>query len=464
MLNHNYAILLAGGQGSRFWPLSRTLEPKQFLAFNENETLFEQTLERIKPLIPPQNIFVATSHLYKYQISQLLLSRNIPLENIIFETESRNTAPCIGAAVKLISLKDSLARVCILPCDHMIKNRARFLALLKKAFDYARENLVILGIPPERAATGYGYIKIAKKTDSRGLFGVERFLEKPDLTKAKVFLKDKRYFWNAGIFIASCRVFLEEYRKNLASLYSQIAKIESSEKINWKKMPSISFDYGILEKAKNVLMLKADNLGWSDLGSWQAWDQMLKKDRNGNSLIGDVINLGSSNTTILAKSRLVASIGLNDLIVIDSPDAILITKKDKSEEVKKIVENLRSNSRQEYYYHRTVKRPWGSYTVLDTGRGFKVKLVEVAPHKSLSLQMHRKRSEHWVVVEGKARIVRGKKCTNLNSNESTFIPLACVHRLINPGDSILRIVEVQAGHFLEESDIVRLKDDFGRGK
>ncbi len=504
MPNHNYAVLLAGGQGSRFWPQSRTLEPKQFLSLHENDSLFAQTVSRIKPLIPAKNIFIVTSDLYRNQIIEFVSPLNIPQENIICEPSPKNTAPSIGLAVRLISLRFPDARVCVLPCDHMINHANQFRAALNKAFNLCDERLVVFGIPPYRPATGYGYIKVkrlakpgqipsclAKRGESsswlsqrngrglppkitmiernlspREIYEVEKFLEKPDLATAKKFVKNKGYFWNSGIFVGSCRKFLSDFKIHLPSVYKQLTKINVAGDINpvWDNISAISFDYGILEKSHSLLMLKADNLGWSDLGSWQAWDEILPKDNKGNALIGDIINLGSRNVTVLGKDHLIATIGLNDLIVVDTPDALLITKKDKSEEVKKVVDILKANKRPEHYFHRTVKRPWGSYTVLDRGEGFKIKLVEVKTGCSLSLQLHKKRSEHWVVVEGKAKIVKGKKSYYVNSNESTFIPVSCIHRLTNVGNSVLKIVEVQTGTYLEEDDIVRLKDDFGRDK
>jgi mannose-1-phosphate guanylyltransferase/mannose-6-phosphate isomerase len=296
------------------------------------------------------------------------------------------------------------------------------------------------------------------------VYRVERFTEKPDRKTAQGFLKSGLFFWNSGIFVGSVSVFLNEFKTHLPALYSQLRRIQQAQDIEkaWNRVQAVSFDYGVLEKSRNILMLKAQGLGWSDLGSWQAWDELLKKDSQGNSLGQDVISLKNKNLTVLGKNRLVAAIGLEDIIVIDTPDALLITKKDRSEEVKKVVDVLRRTKRQEHYYHRTVKRPWGSYTVLDMGRGFKIKLVEVKPRSALSLQYHRKRSEHWVVVEGQAKIIKRKKSIYLNANESTFIPLSCTHRITNPKDTWLRIVEVQAGSYLEEDDIVRLKDYFGR--
>ncbi|RJO63989.1 MAG: mannose-1-phosphate guanylyltransferase/mannose-6-phosphate isomerase [Candidatus Omnitrophota bacterium] len=467
MSRHNFAILLAGGQGSRFWPLSRTLEPKQFLSLHVNGSLFEQTVLRIRPLIPAENIFIVTSQLYRFQVLEYIAVLKIPVANVIFEPEAKNTSASICAGVQLVYAKDRLARVCVLPCDHLIGKKKWFLSLLQKAFRVCEDSLVVFGIPPTRPATGYGYIKAAREPLHKSrvmVYRVERFTEKPDRKTAQGFLKSGLFFWNSGIFVGSVSVFLNEFKTHLPALYSQLRRIQQAQDIEkaWNRVQAVSFDYGVLEKSRNILMLKAQGLGWSDLGSWQAWDELLKKDSQGNSLGQDVISLKNKNLTVLGKNRLVAAIGLEDIIVIDTPDALLITKKDRSEEVKKVVDVLRRTKRQEHYYHRTVKRPWGSYTVLDMGRGFKIKLVEVKPRSALSLQYHRKRSEHWVVVEGQAKIIKRKKSIYLNANESTFIPLSCTHRITNPKDTWLRIVEVQAGSYLEEDDIVRLKDYFGR--
>lgn len=463
--NHKYAVLLAGGEGSRFWPKSRTLEPKQFLCLHEEECLFEQALNRIKDFVKPQNIFIATSELYRHNILEFTSRFSIPIENIVFEPEGKNTAPCIALVTQLIHIRDPFAQICIFPCDHLIQNKNKFIALLDRAFSVTKDNLVIFGIPPHRPATGYGYIKIKKhKSKIKGIYEVDRFLEKPDLKTAKVFIKDKRYFWNSGIFAGSSAQFLEAIKKCLPGLHSQIIKVKKPSDINkiWKSISPISFDYGVLEKTSGLLMLPAGGLGWSDMGSWQAWDELVPKDKEGNKFIADAINLGSKNITVLGSHHLIATIGVENLIVVDTPDALLITKKDRTEDVRKIVDILKENKRQEHYFHRTVRRPWGHYTVLDIGSGFKIKLVEVKPNKSLSLQFHKKRHEHWVVVDGRAEIVKNKKKYFVDSNQSTYIPASCIHRIKNPLNSILKIVEVQTGDYLEEDDIIRLKDDFGR--
>ncbi|MFA5099686.1 MAG: mannose-1-phosphate guanylyltransferase/mannose-6-phosphate isomerase [Candidatus Omnitrophota bacterium] len=498
MANHNFAVLLAGGQGSRFWPQSRTLEPKQFLSLHQDKSLFEQTIVRIIRLVPAQNIFIATSDLYRSQITELVKAFNIPEQNLIYEPDGRNTAPSIAVSAMLIHRRDPRSRIAVLPCDHLIKNKNRFLQLLKKAFALCDEKLVIFGIPPTRPATGYGYIQANRhceepasrhcekpkatkrpRANARGsaepfrgeanlrnaVFSVKRFTEKPDLKTAQKFVQSGEYYWNGGIFVGSSTVFLQGFKDFLPQIYKSLHKIKISGDIAkiWRKVPSISFDYGILEKNKGLAMISASGLGWSDLGSWQAWDELLPKDKDGNVMKADVVNIGSKNITVVGSTRLIATIGLDDLVIVDTPDAVLITKKDKTEDVKKIVDTLKVNKRQEHYVHKTAKRPWGSYTVLDMGDGFKVKQVEVKPGHALSLQYHKKRSEHWVVVEGTAKIVRGRKSYIFEANESTYIPVGCVHRLCNPSkNAVLRIIEVQAGRYLEEDDIVRLKDDFGR--
>ncbi|MCX7927098.1 MAG: mannose-1-phosphate guanylyltransferase/mannose-6-phosphate isomerase [Candidatus Omnitrophica bacterium] len=468
MLKHTYAILLAGGQGSRFWPLSRTLEPKQFLTLDHNKSLFEQTIQRVLPVISPQNIYIATSELYRFSILELACYFGIPQSNIIFENEGKNTAPSVGVGVALIHCRDPQAKIAVLPCDHRIQNKKRFLKILRNALELTEQNLVILGIPPTRAATGYGYIQIGQEVDKqKKAFFVKRFTEKPDFEKAKAFLKSGCFFWNSGIFIGKSEVFLREYKKNLPKLFYLLHKISNSSDIEkiWPEVEPISFDYGILEKTADVIVLVAEDLGWSDLGSWQSWDEILPKDKKGNFFKADVINIDSKNTTVFGQGRLIAAIGLDNVIIVDTADATLITKKDRSEEVKKIVDTLKKQGRNEYYEHKTVKRPWGSYTVLEVGDGFKVKAVEVKPGCSLSLQYHKKRSEHWVVVEGIAKITKGKRNYFYYANQSTYIPSGCVHRLENPHKSLpLKIIEVQTGKYLEEDDIVRIKDNFGRCK
>ncbi|MGE5308325.1 MAG: mannose-1-phosphate guanylyltransferase, partial [Deltaproteobacteria bacterium] len=322
MRPHVYAVLLAGGQGSRFWPQSRTIEPKQFLCLHGDMTLFEGTVCRIKPLVSPRNIYVATSELYRSQITEMLKKAGIPVENLICEPEGKNTAPCIAAACRLIALRDKEARICVLPCDHLIRNPGAFVRVLGQAVDGCGDSLVVFGIQPERAATGYGYIKVRKRGKGTGIFrAVERFCEKPDLATARTFLRDGGYYWNSGVFVGAAKVFMEEFRAHQPALYGAMMRSRSLDDImkGWKSIKPVSFDYGILEKTRRIRMLVARDLGWSDLGSWQAWDELLEKDADGNSIKGDVINVGSTNTTVWSHKRLVAAIGLDDLIVVDTP-------------------------------------------------------------------------------------------------------------------------------------------------
>ncbi|MBU1523558.1 MAG: mannose-1-phosphate guanylyltransferase/mannose-6-phosphate isomerase [Candidatus Omnitrophica bacterium] len=475
--NHNYAVILAGGMGSRFWPLSRSLEPKQFLSIFGPNSLFHETISRIKTTIRPENIFIITNQLYFPEIFNYTSIFKIPRSNIVFEPEGKNTAASIAVANRLINLIDSEAKVLVLPSDHLIKNNKGFRSLLRYVFSEAsvKNNLVVFGIAPDYAAQGYGYIKIQNakftlkgtgKMQNYNIYRVEKFVEKPDVGRANRFFKDKRYFWNSGMFFGSVRVFLDKIKENLPATYRLISQVYESGDIKaiWKDIKSISFDYGVLEKTKDILMIPVLNLGWSDLGTWSSLDKVLPKDKSANTIKADAIVSESKNITVLGKDRLIACLGLENLIVVDTPDALLIARKDRSEEVKKVVERLKKDNRQEVQTHRTVKRPWGSFTVLDKGLGFKIKVVEVLPKKALSLQKHSRRSEHWVVVEGKAKITKGRKVFYINVNESTFIPQNSTHRLENPTDCLLRIVEVQSGHYLEEDDITRIKDDFERNR
>ncbi len=461
--SNHYAVILAGGHGSRFWPLSRVLEPKQFISFLHDKSLFEKTITRVKRFIKPDNIYIVTGELYRFTIGNLAKQSRIPNTNIIFEPEGKNTSASIAVAARIISVRDARANMCVLPCDNSIKNQDRFADLLKKTLRSCQDKIIIFGITPHRPATGYGYIEAGRRV-IKSMFKVNRFCEKPDLKTAKAFLKKNNYFWNSGIFVGKVSVVLDELKMHLPGLFNQLKNIRFSNQINriWNKLPAISFDYAVLEKTEHLDMVKASGLGWSDLGSWQSWDELLKKDKDGNLFEGDVMNIDNKNTTVVANNRLIAAIGLENIIVIDTPDALLITKKDRSEDVKFVVAKLKKKGRREEYEHRTVKRPWGEYTVLDTGLGFKVKLVVVYPGMSLSLQYHRKRSEHWVVVEGLARINKGKEVFDLHANKSTYVPMGCIHRLSNLGKKSLKLIEVQAGRFLSEDDIVRLKDNFGR--
>jgi mannose-1-phosphate guanylyltransferase/mannose-6-phosphate isomerase len=355
------------------------------------------------------------------------------------------------------------------------------------------DHLVTFGIKPSRPETGYGYIKVdhSSKIQVKGLVKVERFVEKPDLETAKNYIADGSYFWNSGIFIWKTSRILSEIQKHLPVLYKILKEIEGllfqSGQLNvpkvhsdlndlnelndlnildrlkeiYRSIENISIDNGVMERSTNTLMVPA-TFQWSDLGNWAALDEVIEKDDDGNILKGNAIDIGSQGSTIFAGERVIATIGLRDMVVVDTPDATLVTPKEKVQEVRKIVEVLRKNGREEHLLHKTVERPWGSYTVLEKGNGYKIKRVLLKPKARLSLQLHKRRSEHWVVVAGIAKVTREDEIYLVHTNESTYIPMHTRHRLENPGDILLQIIEVQNGEYLEEDDIVRFSDDYGR--
>jgi mannose-1-phosphate guanylyltransferase / mannose-6-phosphate isomerase len=355
----------------------------------------------------------------------------------------------------------------VLSSDHLILKPQKFLKILDQAAAAARKGfLVTLGIRPTRPETGYGYLKIGSRlpANNSGIkyLRVEAFLEKPDEKKAEEYFRSRRFLWNSGIFIWKAGVILEEMKTYLPFLYSNIRKI-TGKNIGriWKRLPAISIDYGIMEKSRKVVTIPAD-IQWTDLGSWQALSQVIKKDKDGNIIKGDCIDLDSKNIFVMGSDRLITTIGLQDLVLVDTPDALLVCHKDLSQKVKDIVDILKKGRRQEHILHKTVKRPWGSYTVLKWGQGFKIKIVEIEPGQRLSLQLHHRRAEHWVVVEGVARVRKGNMVRLVKANESIYIPANKLHRLENPRKTPLKIVEVQTGKYLEEDDIARFQDDYER--
>jgi len=502
-----HAIILAGGSGVRFWPLSRETSPKQMLHIVGEDTLLRQTIKRINGFVPPENIWIVTTEdkaqSIRFHIDPLgTIAKKIQFIN---EPLGRNTAPAVGLTAIYLNHLSPESIMIVLPSDHAIPETEKFLKDLRVAIQGAKEDyLVTFGIKPTRPETGYGYIKVKKssKTKPKGSFKVERFFEKPDLKTAKKYLSDGGYFWNSGIFVFKTSQILSELQTHLPSLYDSLKKIESlifptqkdafrnindlnelndlNEKnepngpnvLNdqnlldrikaiYKSIESISIDYGIMERSQNILMVPA-TFRWSDLGSWAALDEIIEKDKTGNILKGNTVDIGSQNSTVFASERLVATIGLKDMVVVDTPDATLVSPKERVQEVRKVVEVLRQNDREEHLIHKTVERPWGSYTVLEKGNGYKIKRVVLKPRAKLSLQLHKRRSEHWVVVEGVARVTRENETFLVHTNESTYIPINTKHRLENPEDVPVQIIEVQNGEYLEEDDIVRFSDDYGR--
>ncbi len=487
LFNDVHAVVLAGGSGTRFWPLSREMHPKQMLQIVGEDTLLRQTIKRTQGFVPPENIWVVTTEGKAQDIKFHIGSLGPITKGVQFikEPVGKNTAPAIGLAAIYLGHLFPQSVMIVMPSDHSIPDREKFLSDLELAIQGAKENrLVTFGIKPCRPEIGYGYIKIdsGSKTGLKDLFKVERFVEKPDLETAKKYLSDGTYFWNSGIFVWKTSKILSEFQKHLPSLYRTLKEIESIlfqldkpkelnelNKLNkpntlnelYSHLDPISIDYGVMERSRDVLMV-ASSFQWSDLGSWNALDEIIEKDNWGNILKGNIIDIGSRNSTIFGSDRLVATIGLNNMVVVDTPDATLITPKERVQEVRKIVEVLRKNGREEQLLHKTVERPWGSYTVLEKGNGYKIKRVVLNPGAKLSLQLHRRRSEHWVVVSGIANVTRDDETYVVQTNESTFIPKNIKHRLENPGEVILQIIEVQNGDYVEEDDIERFDDVYGR--
>jgi len=463
-----HAVILAGGSGSRLWPLSRQYLPKQFLSLDGDVSLLQTTINRLAPVIDAKDVLIVTQEAHaKGEAYHALLPYQA-----LFEPVGRNTAPAIALAAVYLTAGGDDPIMVVLPADHIIKDEVRFRTHLKSAIKAAESGkLITFGIQPTRPDTGFGYIK-ANPGETTGVYPVERFTEKPDHATAERFLKEGDYYWNSGMFVWQASVILDEIRHHLPAVYQVIQNIiaESQDKKTFQQavekhfadMPSISIDYGVLEKSSRVSLIACD-IGWNDVGSWQAVHEISTKDNNGNALQGNVIALDCKNSLIRAEKRLVAAIGVEELCVIETADAVLISKNDQTQRVREVVDTLQQRGATEHVYHTKVNRPWGNYTVLEEDpEGFKIKRIEVAPGARLSLQSHKQRSEHWVVVSGTATVTNGTQVITVQKNQSTYIPIGAKHRLENRGNEPLHIVEIQVGNYLGEDDIQRYEDHYGR--
>jgi len=455
-------IILAGGGGSRLFPLSRTRFPKQFMKLNDAKSLLSQTIARFLPLVKPSDIVIVTNQDYVHHVKNDLSASMAQEAHILPEPAARNTAPAIAYAVRYCIDKlgcDTGEVMFVTPSDHLIRPLDKFTANVKQAAGMAELNkIVTLGVHPDSPETGYGYIQAGRPFSSG--FTVDSFREKPDRTTAQAYLAAGDYYWNSGMFAFTIGCFMAELRTCRPDLHAANTSLEEMT-VNFSEMENISFDYAVAEKSKQVVMLPL-TAEWSDIGSWDSMYDVLDKDKDGNVVHGDCMPVECSNTLMLGHSRLIAGIGLKDLLIVEMDDVIVVAKKGESQKVKDMVNKLKANGRAEADEHTTVYRPWGLYTVLSSGQGYKIKKIVVNPEQILSLQMHYHRSEHWIVTGGTAEVTIGATGHTVHENESVFIPQTTKHRLENAGKLPLEIIEVQYGSYLGEDDIVRFDDIYGR--
>ena len=462
-------VILSGGSGTRLWPLSREAFPKQFLNLLGECSMLQATWERVAPLATGAPIVVAGED-HRFMVAEQLREAGCEGATILLEPVARNTAPAIAVAALEAMLDGDDPLLLVLPSDHVIVDAPAFRLAVEAAAVAAQQGeLVTFGIVPTGPETGYGYIKAAA---GEGVRRVERFVEKPDATTAAGYVASGDYVWNSGMFLFRASVYLAELERfhpdMLAACRQALANARRDadfvrlSKDAFAASPSDSIDYAVMEKTSHAAVLPID-AGWNDVGSWSALWQVAEQDGDGNAHHGDVIARDCRNTLAWGDGRLVALLGLEDVVVVDTADAVLVAHKDKVQDVKEIVATLKLAGRSEPTLHRKVYRPWGSYDSIDMGERFQVKRITVKPGAALSLQMHHHRAEHWIVVSGTGRITRGEDVILLAENQSTYIPLGVKHRLENPGVVPLELIEVQSGSYLGEDDIVRFEDVYGRG-
>jgi mannose-1-phosphate guanylyltransferase/mannose-6-phosphate isomerase len=469
-------VILCGGVGSRLWPLSRELYPKQLIDLVGEHTMLQTTIERLDgiPGCTPPILVAGDEH--RFMVAEQVRAIGHRPRAIVLEPEGRNTAPAVAVAALLAAAGGDDPCLLVLPADHLVTDPDAFRAGVARARAQAEAgDLVTFGIPPLRPETGYGYIQQGEPLSGEGAgdgaFRVARFVEKPDAARAEEFLKAGTYLWNSGMFAFRASVYLEELKAHapgiLAACEGAVAGAATDMDFTrlapepFAACPSDSIDYAVMEHTDRAAVVPV-SMGWSDVGSWRAvWDAG-GPDGDGNVLLGDVVARGVKDSYIRSESRLVAAVGLTDHVVVETPDAVLVAPKSMAQDVKAVVAALKALGRPEVSVHRTVYRPWGAYTVLEIADRFQVKKITVNPGAALSLQMHHRRAEHWVVVTGTARVTRGEDVFDLTENESTYIPVETKHRLENRGTVPLEMVEVQSGDYLGEDDIVRFDDKYGR--
>jgi mannose-1-phosphate guanylyltransferase/mannose-6-phosphate isomerase len=464
-------VLLSGGSGTRLWPLSREAYPKQFLPLLGEHSLLQATWLRVRALPGVGAPLVVANEEHRFMVAEQLRAIGAHLDTVILEPVGRNTAPAIAAAALRAMANGEDPVLLVLPSDHVIRDEAGFRAAIQQALPSAVAGaLVTFGIVPSAPETGYGYIRAAVGEGARP---IERFVEKPDLATATAYLREGGYFWNSGMFLFRASRYLEELGKFTPKILAQCrtaidaATVDNDflrlQRVAFEACPSDSIDYAVMEKTAHAFVLPID-VGWNDVGSWSALREISEQDSDGNAHRGDVLAIDTRNTLAWSERRLVALIGLDDMVVVDTDDALLVAHRDSVQDVKQVVSKLKGDARPHARLHRKVYRPWGSYDGIESGPGFQVKRITVKPGASLSLQMHHHRAEHWIVVAGNARVTCDERVFDLGANQSTFIPLGSKHRLENLGTEPLELIEVQSGDYLGEDDIVRFEDKYGREK
>lgn len=464
-------VIMAGGSGSRLWPLSRQLNPKQFLKLGDSElSMLQATVARLAGASAIAPLVICNEE-HRFLVAEQLRQLDKEGSTIILEPVGRNTAPAIALAALHLAAENPDALMLVLPADHLIRNTDAFHASVDAALPLARAGkLVTFGIAPSHPETGYGYIQQGAALEE-DVFAVARFVEKPNEETAQKYVASGEYFWNSGMFLFGCGRYLKELeafrpdileacKKAMADCKTDLdfVRVDASA---FAACPEDSIDYAVMEKTADAVMVKFD-ADWSDIGSWSALWEVSDKDADGNAVLGDVIVHDSRNNFVRAEHRLVATVGVDNLVVVETKDAVMVAHKDKVQDVKKVVEAIKNNGRHEHMNHREVYRPWGMYDSIASGHRYQVKCITVKPGAKLSVQMHHHRAEHWIVVSGTAKVTKGDETYLVSENESTYIPIGEIHSLENPGVIDLQLIEVQSGSYLGEDDIVRFEDRYGR--
>ncbi len=470
-------VILSGGAGTRLWPVSRRAHPKPFMELVDGETLAEKTLRRARAVAGNAPVITVTSRDYYFYTRDLYtgLGNNTGAEHFLLEPMGRNTAPAIALAA--MSVRDNIhedASLLVMPADHLVADLRNFETSVKEALQLSNKGfLVTFGIHPTHAETGFGYIRQGDALSKSGGYRVAEFVEKPDEATAIKYLESGEYHWNSGMFCFQAGTFLDSLKRYAPDVYKAVNRVwEATDKSgspielpaeSFSKCPSISVDYAVMERADNTAVVVSD-FGWSDIGSWKAISELYESDDAGNRVRGKAVLVGSTECFVQGGERVIAAVGVKNLIIVDTGDAVLVTDRNQAQDVKEVVAQLSSLKHEAVDFHKTVHRPWGSYTILEDAADCKVKRLVIKPGQVLSLQRHQRRAEHWTVVKGKAKVRLGDQEFMLEANESTYVPIGTLHRLENPGDEDIHLIEVQTGNYFGEDDIERLEDIYGRAR